>query len=150
MGWRGGLRRERSAIAPVNCCCAGADVAAGGDFEAIADGAISCLDCLTSQALSSKPVSTCFSTGGCGDDGVSVGLDASTSFCSNAFGSTASPAWTVGAGRPLRVLFRNMPPGPEKSPEDPPCSPLPMTSSPPKLTFLNFDLDPVRLNMLSR
>lgn len=72
--------------------------------------------------------------------------------CLNAFASTTSSFCTAGAGRPFRVLFRSAPLGPEKRPPLVPTGevvPLPsssalITSSPAKLTFLSFDLRPVR------
>ena len=108
---------------------------------------------LTPQASSSNPLWT-FSLGGADVSGVARasggGLLVSL-FSSNAFASTTSFVWTVGAGRPLRVLFFNVPPGPEnKPPAEPLVSSSPLVSSPAKLTFLNLDFEPVRLYLMSR
>lgn len=159
---------DRSANAPVNCFCVGAGavgdvvaavvgevaatVAAGAAAAAAAAGAVAAgLGCFTSHASSSNPRWTGFSgaTGVEGDPTRSWVLG-DVSFCSNTLGSTTSPVWTAGAGLLFRVLLCNVPPGPEKRPPAPPSSPLPMTSSPPKLTFLALDLDPVRLSVVSR
>ena len=66
---------------------------------------------------------------------------------------------TAGAGRPLRVLFLSVPPGPENRPppvllgEATPLSPsssLPIVSLSLKLTLRNLDFAPVRPYLLSR
>lgn len=58
----------------------------------------------------------------------------SSLFGLNASMSTTSFVWTVGAGLPLRVLFRSAPPGPENKP---PSAPLALPSPPsPFLPYL--------------
>lgn len=129
---------------------AGAVAATAGAADAGGAEVAGCLGCLTSQASSSNPRSTGFS-GAAGVEGVSgcsCGLDAS--FCSNTLGSTTSPVWTAGAGLLFRVLLCRTPPGPEKRPLGPPSSPLPIISSPPKLTFRALDLEPVRPRVVSK
>lgn len=111
---------------------------------------------LTSQASSSKPFVGLFS----GFDTDANGVCSERSFsdfsafalCLKVAASTTSSFCTAGAGRPFRVLFLSAPPGPENSPPLAPLGevdPLPpssafVISSPLKLTFLSFDLAPVR------
>lgn len=156
---------DRSANAPVNCFCVGAgavgDVVAAVAGEvaatvaagaAAAAGAVAAgLGCFTSHASSSNPRCTGFSAAaGVEGDPTRSWVLGDVSFCSKTLGSTTSPVWTAGAGLLFRVLLCNVPPGPEKRPLAPPSSPLPMTSSPPKLTFLALDLEPVRFSVASR
>lgn len=124
-----------------------------------------CFDGFTSHASSSKPSSSFFS--GADTEPVGIGADSewsvrvsSSAFLDlNTLGSTTSWVCTAGAGRPLRVLFRSVPPGPEKSPPTVPLGevvPLSASfavsieSSSPKLTFLSFVLALIRLYLLSR
>lgn len=97
------------------------------------------MDGLTSQASSSKPLLTTSFCAGVGTEanGVATPSWVGLSFgsCEKAFGSTTSLVWTAGAGRPFRVLFFKVPPGPEKRPVPDSPSGL-IISSPPKLTPL--------------
>ena len=122
--------RERSFIEPVRAggFGAGGAVWAGGGDAAGAGAAGVDLAGLTSHALSSNPPTSSDFFSGIGADanGVFVAsagfLTASSDFCSNAFGSISLFVSTGGAGRPFRVLFRNVPPGPENKPPAPPSA----------------------------
>ena len=136
VGCRGGDSNERSNRDPVNVgCCGGALVAGVGAAEG------SWLDCctgflegLTSHASSSNPRVSFFGGGGTVSNGVGtasgLGFAFSSPFslCLNLLASTTSLLCTVGAGRPLRVLFLSAPPGPEKRPPPSPSGACPPSS----------------------
>ena len=107
-----------------------------------------CLDGFTSQASSSKPPLVLLSGSG-GAEAIGVDTDSAWSsiffsvpFCLKLSASTTSLLWTAGAGRPLRVLFLKVPPGPENSPP-----PLLLGESG---LSLSPDSPFLRLNLLSR
>ena len=139
VGCRGGDSRERSSNDPVNVgCCGGA---LGASVGAAAGCWLGCcvgvLEGLTSHASSSKPRVSFFGGGGAVSDGIGTASDlgfafsSPFSFCLNVLASTTSLLCTVGAGRPLRVLFLRAPPGPEKRPPLSPsgaCAPSPMST----------------------
>ena len=78
-----------------------------------------CFEGLTSHASSSKPCVSFLGGAGARASGVSVrssALSSLDSFWLNLLALTTSSLWTAGAGRPLRVLFLSVPPGPEKRP----------------------------------
>ena len=92
---------------------------------------------LTSHASSSKPRVSFFGGGGAVSDGVGTASDLDFAFsssfsrCLNVLASTTSLLCTVGAGRPLRVLFLSAPPGPEKRPPPSPsgvCPPFSLSA----------------------
>ena len=143
-------RRESSPMDPVSAggAGAGAGVGAGADAGG-GDGATGAAEAdtdragFTSQALSSKP-SALFPGTEADARGVATAsatagfLTVSSVFCSKAFGSTTSLVCTGGAGRPLRVLFLRVPPGPEKRPPDssPFSAKLTLRLSPPVRLYL--------------
>lgn len=142
LGWSGGESKERSPMDPVGTGaginCAGGSVFGGGAGLGAGAAAEAAVDGLTSQALSSKPENALRI--GADVNGVAAPsegallLPGSLEFCLNASASTTLFVCTVGAGRPLLVLFRSAPPGPEKSP---PAAPLASPASLP-LALLNL------------
>lgn len=110
---------------------------------------------MTSHASSSNLTLSFLGGGGADANDVvtdSVGVAfLSLPLCFKLSASTTSLLWTGGAGRPLRVLFLKVPPGPEKRP--PPVSlgdsgASPSSSSTLLLTFRSLDL--FRLNFVSK
>ena len=105
---------------------AGAGVGSGALAGAGSDVCV--LDGLTSHASSSNPLfeldeaaAGSFPEAAAGDDGL-ASLDPES--FEKALRSTTLFVSTGGAGRPFLVLFRNVPPGPEKSPPSPSSPPF--------------------------
>lgn len=139
VGCRGGDSRERSSSDPVRVGCCGGALAAG--VGAAVGSRLDCcagvLEGLTSHASSSKPRVSFLGGGGADSNDFGTPSDpgfafsSSISLCLNVLASTRSLLCIVGAGRPLRVLFRRAPPGPEKRPPASPseaCPPCPMSA----------------------
>ena len=139
MGCSGGDSRDRSSNDPVKVGCCGGALAAGVGATAGCwlDCCVEFLEGLTSHASSSNPRGSFLCGGGAASNGVGtvsgLGFSFSSSFslCLKVFASTTSLLCTVGAGRPLRVLFLSAPPGPENRP--PPsasgaCAPSPTSA----------------------
>ena len=134
MGTKGSSKSDKSFIAPVNGGCVGcvgceAGISATvGCVVAFGDrtGSTVFIDCAAglcgfiSHALSSKPALSSLA----GEAGV-IGKSFSGtggrfgSLCWNTLGSTTSLVCRGGAGRPFRVLFKRVPPGPENKPLSP-------------------------------
>jgi hypothetical protein len=116
-GCNGCDSKDKSAIEPVNVACVAVEAGLEGGLGSVAGAGCGCSKGLTSQASSSKPADF-FVTVGCEVvDRVEVSIspsffDSSTEPLWNAFGSMVSFVCTGGAGRPFRVLFFKVPPGP--------------------------------------
>ena len=120
-GTKGSDSKDKSNKEPVIAGCCGGAVAAGGEATAgfAAGSGTDCLEGFTFQASSSNPLVSFLGGAGALDKGVSArsfALSSAGLFWANLVASTTSWLSTAGAGRPLRVLFLNAPPGPENSP----------------------------------